>query len=139
MSRLLDLAIAAALLTGAASHADLYIHGYQHIPVIGPGFLMLTSGSAALAVLIALGGPWWLRALAFLVSFGAVVAFVLSRTVGVLGFVERGWQPAPHAAVSMVAEVLTMALCVVALRRPAGVVLPGFERLLPRGGWRSRS
>jgi len=115
VSRLRDLTIAAALLAGAASHGYLYVHGYQHIPAIGPGFLVLASVSTALAVLIALGGPWWLRALAFVVSLGAVVAFALSRTVGVLGFVEHGWQPMPHTAVSVVAEALTMLLCVVAL------------------------
>jgi hypothetical protein len=117
--RLLDLAIAAALLVSAASHGYLYVHGYQHIPTIGPGFLVLTSVSTALAVLIALGGPWWLRAMAFGVSFGAVVAFALSRTIGVLGFVEHGWQPVPHAAASVAAEVLTMLLCVVALAHRA--------------------
>lgn len=116
MSRLLDLAIAAALAVSAYSHGYLYIHGYQYIPAIGPGFLVLASVSIALAVLIALGGPWWLRALAFVISLGAVVAFALSRTVGMLGFVERGWVPAPHAALSVAAEVLTMALCAVALR-----------------------
>ncbi|MCB0939459.1 MAG: hypothetical protein KDB72_04380 [Mycobacterium sp.] len=115
MSRLIDLAIGAALLTGAVSHGYLYIHGYQHIPAIGPGFLALASGSATLAVLIALGGPWWLRVLAFVASLGALVAFGLSRTVGVLGFVERGWQPIPHAALSVVAEAVVVVLCVAAL------------------------
>jgi len=111
MTKLLDLGIAAALLVTAASHGYLYVHGYQHIALIGPGFLVLASVCAALAVLIALGGPWWLRAAAFAVSLGAVVAFVLSRTVGLMGFVEHGWQPAPHAVLSLLAEVLAVLLC----------------------------
>jgi hypothetical protein len=113
VTKLIDLGIAAALLVTAASHGYLYVHGYQHIPLVGPGFLILASVCAALAVLIALGGPWWLRAAAFAVSLGAVVAFVLSRTVGLMGFVEHGWQPAPHALLSLLAEVLAAALCVV--------------------------
>ena len=111
MTKLPDLAIAAALLVTAASHGYLYVHGYQHIAVVGPGFPVLASVCAALAVLIALGGPWWLRAAAFALSLGAVVAFVLSRTVGLLGFVEYGWQPAPHAVLSLLAEVLAVLLC----------------------------
>jgi hypothetical protein len=39
---------------------------------------------------------------------GALVAFALSRTVGLFGFAERGWDPSPQAAVSVIAEVLTM-------------------------------
>jgi hypothetical protein len=34
----------------------------------------------------------------------------LSRTVGLFGFSEQGWQPSPHAAVDMVAEVLVVGL-----------------------------
>jgi hypothetical protein len=57
-----------------------------------------------------------------MVAGGALVAFVLSRTVGLFGFSERGWQPSPHAAVSVVAELLTVGLWVAYLidRRRAG-------------------
>ena len=41
---------------------------------------------------------------------GSLVAFALSRTVGLFGFSEQGWQPSPHAAVDMVAEVLVVGL-----------------------------
>ncbi len=119
MTRLVDLGIAVALLITAASHGYLYVHGYQHIALVGPGFLVLASLCTALAVLIALGGPRWLRAAALAASLGAVVAFVLSRTVGWMGFVEHGWQPAPHAALSLAAEVIAAALCMIAAsRRP---------------------
>ena len=40
----------------------------------------------------------------------ALVAFVLSRIVGRFGSSERGWVPAPHAAISVGAEVLTIPL-----------------------------
>ena len=41
---------------------------------------------------------------------GSVVAFLLSRTVGLFGFSERGWQPSPHAVVDLVAELLIVGL-----------------------------
>ena len=114
--------IAAALAVSGISHAYLYIHGYQHIPTIGAAFILQASVSFAVAVLILIGGPGWLRWAAAMVAGGALVAFVLSRTVGLFGFSERGWQPSPHAAVSVVAELLTVGLWVAYLidRRRAG-------------------
>ena len=114
--------IAAALSVSGISHAYLYIHGYQHIPTIGAAFILQASVSFAVAALILIGGPGWLRWAAAMVAGGALVAFVLSRTVGLFGFSERGWQPSPHAAVSVVAELLTVGLWVAYLidRRRAG-------------------
>jgi hypothetical protein len=104
--------IAVAMAVSGVSHAYLYIHGYQHIPTIGAAFVLQASVSFAVAVLILIGGPGWLRWAAAMVAGGALVAFVLSRTVGLFGFSERGWQPSPHAAVSVVAELLTVGLWV---------------------------
>ena len=106
----LRVGIAAALAVSGVSHAYLYIHGYRHIPNIGTAFLFQASVSVAVAVLLVLGGPGWLRWAAAALAGGSLVAFALSRTVGVLGFTERGWQPSPHAAISAVAEVLTVVL-----------------------------
>jgi hypothetical protein len=102
--------IAAATAVSGISHAYLYIHGYQHIPTIGAAFVLQASVSFAVAVLILIGGPEWLQWAAAMVAGGALVAFALSRTVGLFGFSERGWQPSPHAAVSVVAELLTVGL-----------------------------
>jgi hypothetical protein len=106
----LRVAIAAALAVSGISHAYLYIHGYRHVPNIGTAFLLQASVSVAVAVLLVVGGPGWLRWAAAALAGGSLVAFALSRTVGVLGFTERGWQPSPHAAISAVAEVLTVVL-----------------------------
>jgi hypothetical protein len=46
---------------------------------------------------------------------GSLVAFALSRTVGLFGFSEQGWQPSPHAALDVVAELLTLGLFAVYL------------------------
>ena len=122
MTRLVNLGIAASLLVSAASHGYLYAHGYSSIPGIGTGFLVLTSVFAALAILIALGGPAWLRALALVGGLGSLGAFVLSRTVGLQGFLEHGWQPAPHALISVLAEAITVVLCACSLFRIGSAV-----------------
>jgi hypothetical protein len=101
---------AASLALGAASHAYLYVNGYQHIPTIGTAFLVQASVSFALALLILAGGPVWLRWAAAAVAGGSLVAFVLSRTVGIFGFSEIGWDPSPQAAISVGAEALTVLL-----------------------------
>jgi drug/metabolite transporter (DMT)-like permease len=106
------LGMAAAMAISGASHAFLYIHGYQHIPIIGTAFVVQASVSFALALLILLGGPWWLQWAAAAVAGGALVAFALSRTVGLFGFSETGWQPSPHAAISVLAELLAVGLWV---------------------------
>ncbi len=64
----------------------------------------------ALAVLILAGGPYWLQLAGALLSVGTLIAFALSRTMGLFGFTERGFQPSPQAALSVIAEVLTVVL-----------------------------
>ena len=121
---LLRIGFAASLAVSGVSHAYLYVHGYQHIPTIGTAFLIQASVSFALAVLIIAGGPAWLQWVAAAVAGGSLVAFTLSRTVGLFGFSERGWDPSPHAVISVAAEVLTVLLWAVALvgwRRPKAV------------------
>jgi drug/metabolite transporter (DMT)-like permease len=107
---LIRLAMAAALTVTGISHAYLYVHGYQHIPTIGTAFVVQASVSFALALLILSGGPSWLQWAAAAVSGGALGAFVLSRTVGLFGFSEQGWQPSPHAAISVFAELVAVGL-----------------------------
>jgi len=108
---LLRMAIAVSLVVSGVSHAYLYAHGYGHIPVIGTGFLLQASVFFAVAVLVALGGPEWLVWAAGVLAVGALGAFALSRTVGIAGFVETGWDPAPHAMLSVAAEVVTVLAC----------------------------
>lgn len=111
----LRLALAVSLAASAISHAYLYIHGYQHVPMVGMAFLIQASVSFSLASLIVAGGPRWLQWAAAAVAGGSLVAFVLSRTVGLLGFSEWGWESSPHAAISVAAEVLTVLLWATAL------------------------
>jgi hypothetical protein len=110
MKFLLRIGVAASLAVSAAIHAYLYIHGYQHIPTIGTAFLIQASVCFALALLIVVGGPGWLCWAGAAMAGGSLGAFVLSRTIGLFGFSERGWDPSPHAAISVAAEVLTVLL-----------------------------
>jgi len=91
-------------------HAELYVHGYRAIPVIGPSFLLQASGSFAVAVLLLVGGPVILRLGAAALAAGALFGFVLSRTNGLFGFVERGLDPAPQALLSLLTEVAVLLL-----------------------------
>jgi hypothetical protein len=117
MKLLLRLGLAASLAVSAFSHAYLYLHGYQHIPMIGTSFLIQASVSFSLALLVAAGGPWWVEWSAAAMAGGSLVAFILSRTVGLFGFTERGWEPAPHAALTVVAEALCVLLWAAAFVR----------------------
>ncbi|MCV7333045.1 hypothetical protein H7J81_23370 [Mycobacterium cookii] len=98
------------MIVSGISHAYLYVHGYQHIPTIGTAFLLQASVSFSLALLILIGGPGWLWWAGAAVAGGALAAFAMSRTVGIFGFSERGFQPSPHAAISVVAELVTVGL-----------------------------
>jgi hypothetical protein len=105
------LGVAVTLAVSGVIHAYLYIDGgYRYIPTVGPGFLWQASVFCALAVLVLVGAPQWFSWAGGLLSIGALGAFGMSRTVGLFGFTERGWSPSPYAAVSVIAEALTVAL-----------------------------
>ena len=113
----LAVAISASVAVSGVVHAYLYIHGYRDIPNIGPAFLLQASVFCALAVLILVGGPGWLSLAAGAGAAGSLVAFALSRTVGLFGFTEHGWEPSPYAVLSVVAEVITVVLVALGLLR----------------------
>jgi hypothetical protein len=112
--KMMNLAVGAAISASVAVsglvHAYLYVNGYRDIPTVGSAFLLQGNAFCALAVLILVGGPAWLRVAAAAGAAGSLVAFALSRTVGLFGFTETGWQPSPYAVLSVVAEVLTVLL-----------------------------
>jgi hypothetical protein len=114
-------AISASVAVSGVVHAYLYVDGYRDIPTVGPAFLMQASVFCALAVLILVGGPAWLRLAAAAGAAGSLVAFALSRTVGLFGFSETGWEPSPYALLSVVSEVLTVLLV-------AATVVPSVRR-----------
>ncbi|WP_067893978.1 hypothetical protein [Nocardia vaccinii] len=110
----LRLTISASLVVSGFAHAELYGRGYRSIHVIGPAFLIQAAASFGLAVVV-LAGPWTLRVATGGLALGALGAFILARTTGLFGFTETGWDPAPQAAVSVIAETLTVLLCAASL------------------------
>lgn len=121
-------AIGISMAVSGVVHAYLYVHGYRDIPTIGPAFLAQASVFCAVGVLILVGGPAWLRLVAVLGAGGSLLAFALSRTTGLFGFSETGWEPSPYALVSVIAEALTIVLVgAAAMRRrsrPAEITVP---------------
>jgi hypothetical protein len=104
------LGVALTLAVSGFVHAKLYLDGYRVIPYIGVMFLMQAVVSFAVAALLLFAAPVILRLLAAGAAAGALGGFVLSRTVGVLGFSERGFDPQPYALLSVLAEVLCLVL-----------------------------
>ena len=117
MNVVLRLATAMCLAVSGYLHAQLYLGGYRVIPVIGPSFLVQASAAFAVALLVALGGPLLLRLAAAGLAAGALAGFVLSRSTGLFGFSERGFQPAPEALLSVLAEAAVLVLVAVEFYR----------------------
>jgi hypothetical protein len=122
MRLLLRLGVAATVAASGYVHADLYLHGYRFISHIGPMFLVQAAVSFAVAALLLVAGPLVLQVGAAGTALGALGGFVLSRTAGVFGFTERGFQPHPDALISVLVEVATLMLLA------GGVTLARMER-----------
>jgi hypothetical protein len=106
--------IAATLAVSGLVHAYLYVHGYQYIRTIGTAFLVQASIFCALAVLVLIGGPAWLRWAGGVFSAAALIAFAMSRTTGLASFTEHGWE-SPYGPASVIAEALTVVLVAVSV------------------------
>ncbi|MFE4683402.1 hypothetical protein ACFRNJ_21630 [Streptomyces sp. NPDC056721] len=65
--------------------------------IAGSVALLLTAGALALWNSVT---AWWAGAL---VSGGMILGFVLSRTIGLPGYHEQGWDP-PYGVLSIIAE-----------------------------------
>ena len=90
--------------------AQLYVRSYHAIPYIGTSFRWDAAASFAVAVLLVVRNAPILRLIAVGLCFSGLGGFIGSRTVGLFGFTERGWQPAPQALLSVVAWVLALLL-----------------------------
>lgn len=117
------------LAVSAGVHARLYRGGYRDISVdrllgvdIGRSFALATIATLLLSLLLVVSVVWGTapRALSLAgaaIAAGAVVGYVLSRTVGLLGFVEERW--ISEAVLVKPVEVgAVVLLAVAAARRP---------------------
>lgn len=103
MQRLVRVLAAALLLTGGAVHLDLWRGGYDGIRYIGPLFLANVAASAVVAIALQVRKDAILLLAGAGVAVASLVALVLSRTTGLLGFMEAGFTP--QAMRTIAAEV----------------------------------
>ena len=128
-TRVLQASAAVTLAISGYIHAQLYLDGYRFIHAVGVMFLIQAAASFALATLLLaaslLPAPALIHVAAAGAALGALGGFAASRTVGVFGFTEHGFQPAPQALISVLAEVATVLLLALAvarlLRQPGGL------------------
>jgi hypothetical protein len=114
---------AVAILVGGYEHLSLYRQDYRYIPVIGPLFLVNVLASAVVGVALLVRRDRILQLAGLAIAAVTLAFFALSRTSGgVFGFAESGLDPAPHAAITLVAEAVAVVALgtslVLSVRRP---------------------
>ena len=108
---------AALLVVTAATHIPLVPHHLEEAPYVGVLFAALSAVSLLLAALVCLCDTPAVWAATGVVTAAAVVAFVLSRTVGLPQLADDigNWSE-PLGFPALLAEVAAAAVALVALR-----------------------
>jgi hypothetical protein len=101
--------------TGSYVHLVLYRRSYHAIAHIGILFALDVVIGAGIAIALLTRRERMVLVAALALDIGALGGFVLSRTVGLLGFKESGLQPSPEAAAALGAEGATLAVLAWAL------------------------
>lgn len=105
---LLLVAAAIAVAVGGYEHAHLYHEGYSEIATIGTLFLLNAIGSLVTILLLLARRPQLFIVASLAISFGSIVALVLTRTTGLFGFEESGYDG--HAMLTLLAELAAIPL-----------------------------
>ncbi len=108
---------AAAVGVGGWVHLDLWLQGYRDIPQIGPLFLLDAVASGLIALVLLATGRVLALAVGLVWQLGAIVALVVSTTVGLLGFHETGLGVQGYITASYAAEAVAGVLLVFAVIR----------------------
>jgi hypothetical protein len=120
MHRIARFAAATFVLAGGYIHFDLWRDGYRAIEYIGPLFVANAVVSVLLVVALLLRPDARVAVAGVVFSVGSLIALVLSRTIGLLGFTERGWSDmAVQATTAEIGAIVAITLVVVARRQPA--------------------
>lgn len=106
---------ALAVAVGGWEHAYLYHRGYSDIDTIGTLFLVNAVASLGAVLVLLARRPLPFVLLSLAISVGSLIAIVLTRTTGLFGFEESGYDS--RAVLTIVAEVAAVVLTV------AGAVL----------------
>jgi branched-subunit amino acid ABC-type transport system permease component len=111
---------AALIAAGGYVHYCLYRRGYRFIPKVGVSLLFQVATSAIVATALVVLRPTagrqslLVRLAAVGLSLGTLGAFWLTRTRwGLLGFQERGLNPAPQALLALLTESVAAAVFIV--------------------------
>ena len=113
---------AIAVAAGGYQHFDLYRHSYHAIDRIGPLFALNVIVSAGLTAALLTRTDRTTRYTTIAFTASTLLAFVVSRTVGLLGFKETGLNPSPQAAITLAAETIALLALLVAPRSAHGRV-----------------
>ena len=127
MHRIARLAAATFVFAGGYIHFDLWRDGYRAIEYIGPLFVANAVVSAVLMLALLVRPDVRVAVAGAVFSVGSLIALVLSRTTGLLGFTERGWSDmAVQATTAEIGAIVAIALVMVARGRstPALALLP---------------
>lgn len=110
---------------GGVIHLQLWLGGYRGIPFIGPWFLANVVASAVIAAAIVATADRRVTLAGLVLSAASLTALVLSRTVGLAGFLETTWTDQALAATGaeLGAVVASALALVVTSRSPASPVL----------------
>jgi len=105
-----------SLFVSAYEHYSLYRQDYRFIPVIGVLFVLNVVASGLTGVTLLFRRDILVRLAALAVAVTTLGFLAASRLPGgVFGFSERGLQPAPQAAITLVAELVTVLVVVTSL------------------------
>jgi len=125
MQRVTRLAAAAFLLVAGGIHLQLWRTGYRGIPYIGPLFLANVVVSAGLVLAVLRGADAGVTVAGMVFCAVSLLALVLSRTIGLLGFTERAWTHlALQATTAEIGAAVALAVALTARRRQGSQPAP---------------
>lgn len=111
MERIVRLCAVTFVVIGGLVHLQLWRTGYRDIPKVGDAFLGNVGLSAVVAVAVLVWNNWRVHVAGIVFSLGSLVALVMSRTVGVLGFTEQEWTDrAIQATTAEIGAIVTLAV-----------------------------
>lgn len=118
MSRITSSLAAAFILAGGYVHFDLWRGGYRGIPWVGKLFLANVAVSILVAIALLARPDRRIAWAGILLSTGSLAGLVLSRTVGLFGFMDSRLTPAALQTIaSEGGAIITLALLMFMIRK----------------------
>lgn len=133
MERTTRIAAAAFVVIGGLVHLQLWRTGYSAIPRIGALFIANVVASAVLALVVLVRNNRAVTFAGIIFALGSLVALVMSRTIGILGFTERDWtDQALRATTAELGAIVAFAALLVASGRFNSTMVPAVETVTRR-------